>query len=101
MRSSDLARRGRDVVALDCDTNANLGISLGIAGCTYHVTHPGGRAFETRPVNAEEAAGRRIARFSLDGHLPGPARTIAYDPAPEYPLTLDLRLVPSQRDGQR
>lgn len=25
-----LARRGHDVVALDCDTNANLGISLGI-----------------------------------------------------------------------
>ena len=25
-----LARTGRDVVALDCDTNPNLGISLGI-----------------------------------------------------------------------
>jgi CO dehydrogenase maturation factor len=25
-----LARRGRDVVALDCDTNPNLGISLGL-----------------------------------------------------------------------
>jgi CO dehydrogenase maturation factor len=25
-----LARRGRRVVALDCDTNANLGISLGV-----------------------------------------------------------------------
>jgi CO dehydrogenase maturation factor len=25
-----LSRRGRDVVALDCDTNANLGLSLGV-----------------------------------------------------------------------
>lgn len=25
-----LARQGRSVVALDCDTNANLGISLGV-----------------------------------------------------------------------
>lgn len=25
-----LARQGRDVVALDCDTNPNLGISLGL-----------------------------------------------------------------------
>ena len=25
-----LARQGRDVVALDCDTNPNLGISLGV-----------------------------------------------------------------------
>lgn len=26
----ELARRGRDVIALDCDTNANLGLSLGM-----------------------------------------------------------------------
>ncbi|CAN5501111.1 hypothetical protein BH20ACT2_BH20ACT2_01270 [soil metagenome] len=27
-----LGRHGRDVVALDCDTNPNLGISLGVGG---------------------------------------------------------------------
>jgi CO dehydrogenase maturation factor len=28
--SRELARRGREVIALDCDTNANLGLSLGM-----------------------------------------------------------------------
>jgi uncharacterized protein (DUF2126 family) len=65
-----------------------------IGGCQYHVSHPGGRAHDTRPVNALEAEGRRRARFSPFGHTPGPARPAASsapDPSPDFPFTLDLR----------
>jgi uncharacterized protein (DUF2126 family)/transglutaminase-like putative cysteine protease len=62
-----------------------------VAGCTYHVGHPGGRNFEVPPVNHLEAETRRRARFSPHGHTPGPFEPKFVEPSGESPLTLDLR----------
>jgi len=62
-----------------------------LAGCTYHVAHPGGRNFETFPVNANAAESRRKTRFWAYGHTPGPIALRSVPQQPNYPVTLDLR----------
>ena len=90
------------------------GRSLG--GCAYHVSDPGGRAYEDVPVNANVAEARRLARFDPDRHsvpettvvAPAVATGASFTTVPasderpvyerlsasaEYPLTADLRSV--------
>jgi uncharacterized protein (DUF2126 family)/transglutaminase-like putative cysteine protease len=63
-----------------------------IAGCTYHVSNPGGLAYEHLPANALEAEARRISRFLPFGHTPGPLEAPPEEHNRDFPLTLDLRL---------
>jgi uncharacterized protein (DUF2126 family) len=69
-----------------------------VGGATYHVVHPGGRAYERPPVNAVEAESRRNGRFEASGHEVGAVDTgklrelearLATDSG--VPMILDLR----------
>ena len=66
------------------------GNSLG--GCTYHVVHPEGRCYDSRPVDAAEAESRRRERFQ---NFVSPKVEIVSIPEdeenPSFPSTLDLR----------
>ena len=101
----------------------DLWVGKSVAGCTYHVFHPGGRSYDSFPVNSFEAEGRRVSRFYNENHTQGvyTPREISteikryilekeletnqritftptiIEPDPEYPHTFDLRKIKLKR----
>jgi uncharacterized protein (DUF2126 family) len=85
-----------------------------VAACQYHVSHPGGRSYDSFPINSYEAESRRISRFFDFGHTINLVEPIIMQPTasgrfitkmnilptyvmvneaanPDYPYTMDLR----------
>jgi uncharacterized protein (DUF2126 family) len=62
-----------------------------VAGCQYHVMHPGGRNYDQFPVNSYEAESRRLARFTRLARTSGRVRAARPERSLEFPYTLDLR----------
>lgn len=60
-------------------------LSRSLGGCRYHVVHPGGRNYDTLPINAFEAESRRPF-FSGWSTRPGQCSCSPSPPARSFPL---------------